>query len=166
MCQNRFWLLHTICYDELKFRVKSWYHQHAQYIHCTGLATFFNKTVPSCHTQCISLNQARASTTSKHFSSWLRIRASFLVEEVQRGLRGCPSELGHSRSDALVQVAQPVMEQPPLLLVQCCQHLNITITVATVHYLDNVPAKHALIRPGSYQSQSNHRAVQDATVSK
>lgn len=149
----RFWLLHSLCYDNLNFCVKSWHHQPAQCTYCKGpawqLAPCDNKTKPSSHAQCISLKQARASATSKHFSFWLRIRASFLVEEVQRGFRGCPSELRHSRSDALVQVAQPVMEQAPLLLVQCCQHLNIITrtvggTLLGQHYSQTSPHRSRL----------------------
>ncbi len=50
-------------------------------------------------------------------------RAGLLVEEVQSSLRGGPGQLVHPRCDALVQIPQPVVEEPALLLIQGSQHL-------------------------------------------
>lgn len=50
-------------------------------------------------------------------------RAGLLVEEVQSSLRGGPGQLVDPRCDTLVQIPQPVIEEPALLLVQGSQHL-------------------------------------------
>lgn len=52
-----------------------------------------------------------------------------MEEEVEGGLGRGPGQLGDTGQDAPVQVAHPVVEQPPLAPVQRAQHLRLATSM-------------------------------------